>query len=51
VEVYELASADLLAVRGPGGTRHIPFLQSIVVEVDAEAGKLIIDPPEGLLDL
>lgn len=51
VEVYELAPADLLAVRGPGGTRHIPFLQSIVVEVDTEAGKLIIDPPEGLLDL
>lgn len=51
VEVYELASADLLAVRGTRGTRHIPFLKSIVVEVDPEAGTLIIDPPEGLLDL
>lgn len=51
VEVYELASADLLAVRGPGGLHHIPFLKSIVREVDPGAGKLIIDPPEGLLDL
>jgi 16S rRNA processing protein RimM len=51
VEVYELAPADLLAVRGPDGVRHIPFLKSIVQEVDAEAGTMIIDPPEGLLEL
>jgi len=51
VEVYELAPVDLLAVRGPGGTRHIPFLKSLIVEVNPEAGTLIIDPPEGLLDL
>jgi 16S rRNA processing protein RimM len=50
-EVYELASADLLAVRGPGGVRHIPFLKSIIREVDPEAGTMIIDPPDGLLEL
>jgi 16S rRNA processing protein RimM len=50
-EVYELTPADLLAVRGPEGVRHIPFLKSIVKEVDAEAGTMVIDPPEGLLDL
>ena len=51
VEVYELTPADLLAVRGPGGIRHIPFLKSIVQTVDAEAGTMVIDPPEGLLEL
>ena len=51
VEVYDLSPADLLEVRGPGGTHHIPFLKSIVREVDPEAGTLVIDPPEGLLDL
>lgn len=51
VEVYELQPADLLAVRGPGGVRHIPFLKSIVREIDVERGRLVIDPPEGLLEL
>jgi len=51
VEVYELQPADLLEVRGPGGTHHIPFLRSIVREIDVEGGTLVIDPPEGLLEL
>ncbi len=51
VEVYELAPADLLAVRGPGGLKHIPFLRSLVVELDPDAGVMVIDPPKGLLDL
>jgi 16S rRNA processing protein RimM len=51
VEVYELRPADLLEVRGPGGTHHIPFLSAIVKEVDVEGGILVIDPPEGLLEL
>jgi 16S rRNA processing protein RimM len=50
-EVYELRPADLLEVRGPRGEVMIPFLSSIVVEVDAEARRMVIDPPEGLLDL
>lgn len=51
VEVYELRPADLLEVKGPAGTHVIPFLDSIVKEMDPEAGTMIIDPPEGLLDL
>lgn len=51
VEVYELQPADLLAVRGPTGVHHIPFLGSIVREMDVEGGRLVIDPPEGLLEL
>jgi 16S rRNA processing protein RimM len=51
VEVYELRPADLLEVRGGRKTRFIPFLDSVVREVDPEAGTMVIDPPEGLLDL
>jgi 16S rRNA processing protein RimM len=51
VEVYELRPADLLEVRGPEKTRFIPFLKSIVHRVDPEEGVLVVDPPEGLLDI
>lgn len=51
VEVYELHPADLLEVRGPAGEHMIPFLRDIVVEVDTGAKRMVIDPPEGLLDL
>jgi 16S rRNA processing protein RimM len=51
VEVYELRPADLLEVKGPSKTHVIPFLESIVKEVDPETATMIIDPPEGLLDL
>lgn len=50
-EVYELAPAHLLEVTGEGGQRLIPYLDHVVVEIDTEAGRMVIDPPEGLLDL
>jgi len=49
-EVYELKPAAMLEVRGPDGDVMIPYLSHIVVEVDAVAGRMVIDPPEGLLD-
>jgi len=51
VEVYEARPADLLEVRRPEGVVMIPFLDHIIVSVDADMGRMIIDPPEGLLDL
>lgn len=51
VEVFDLAPAHLLEVRGDAGTRFVPFAETIVVEVDAEAGRIVVDPPEGLLEL
>lgn len=50
-EVYELRPAHMLDVYGSRGEVMIPFVRDIVVEVDAEAGRMVIDPPEGLLDL
>ena len=49
-EVYELRPAAMLEVRGPDGDVMIPYLSHIVVETDAEARRMVIDPPEGLLD-
>ncbi len=49
-EVYELRPAAMLEVRGPDGDVMIPYLSHIVVSVDAEAGRMVVDPPEGLLD-
>ena len=50
-EVFELNSGDMLEVQGERGVVMIPFLDHIVVEIDVDQGKIVIDPPEGLLDL
>lgn len=39
------------AGRGPGSELLIPFVAAIVPEVDVAAGRLVIDPPPGLLEL
>lgn len=51
VEVFELQPAHLLEVRGEARTRYIPFAGGVVAEVDVEAGRIVLDPPEGLLEL
>lgn len=50
-QVFELHPAELLEVRGADGVVMVPYTKEIVVEVAVEDGRLIIDPPEGLLDL
>ena len=46
---------DVLAIDpaagGPGGQILVPFVKAIVPEVDIPGGVLVIDPPEGLLNL
>ncbi|MEU8340195.1 16S rRNA processing protein RimM [Actinomadura meyerae] len=41
---------DLLVVRGPAGEALVPFVAALVPEVDVPGGRLVIDPPPGLLD-
>ena len=49
--VYHEAQ-DLLAVRRPdAGDALIPFVSAIVPTVDVDGGFLVVDPPEGLLEL
>lgn len=35
----------------PGKEALVPFVHPIVLSVDREAGRIILDPPEGLLEL
>lgn len=51
VEVYELEPADLLEVKRPGGLTLVPFRKEIVLLVNLAAREIVIDPPEGLLEL
>ena len=51
-EVLHLPATDTLVIRGGAGEEIlVPFVRAIVPEVDTEAGRLVIDPPEGLLEL
>ncbi len=44
--------ADLLVVRrAEGGELLVPFVGAIVPTVDVAGGFVVVDPPEGLLDL
>lgn len=45
-------TSDLLVLRRPEGrTALIPFVKAIVPEVDLAGGRVVVDPPAGLLDL
>ena len=45
-------ASDLIVLdKSGGGTALIPFVSQLVPAVDVAAGKIIVDPPEGLLDL
>jgi 16S rRNA processing protein RimM len=52
VGVRNYGAGDLIEFRRPGrrATDLIPFTDVFVPEVDVAGGRLIIDPPEGLLD-
>jgi len=45
------AGGSLLAVKGVRGEVLIPFAHHICVEIDVAAGRIRIDPPDGLLEL
>jgi 16S rRNA processing protein RimM len=45
-ELYETGAADVLVVMGPKGERLLPLAP--YVTVDIPAGRIVVDPPEGL---
>ncbi|MDN4473556.1 ribosome maturation factor RimM [Demequina zhanjiangensis] len=50
VDLQPMPAQDLLVVKQPGGHRAlIPFVADFVVEVDVEGGRVVLDPPHGLL--
>ena len=46
--LYETGAVDVLVVTGPGGEKLVPLAP--YVEVDLKARRIVVDPPEGLLD-
>ena len=45
------AGGSVLTVRGPRGEVLIPLARHICVEIDVDARRIRIEPPEGLLEL
>jgi 16S rRNA processing protein RimM len=50
-EVYELDPNDILCVQGHEVEIMIPFSKEIILQVNADEKCIVIDPPDGLLDL
>ncbi|MGD8320590.1 MAG: ribosome maturation factor RimM [Gemmatimonadota bacterium] len=49
--VYDLVPVELLEVRDGPRETMIPFRKEIIVELDVDGGRIVVDPPDGLLDL
>lgn len=51
-ELETTAAGPLLTVRTPEGKRVlVPFVSGIVVRVDNESRRIVLDPPDGLFEL
>ncbi len=50
-DVLRIAENSLLVVKGSGREYLIPAVESICIRVSIEEKRILIDPPEGLLDL
>ena len=49
--VQDFGAGDLLEITlAEGGEVWVPFTRAVVPEVDVAAGRLTVDPPDGLLD-
>ena len=51
VEIVKLPGQDLLSVSRAGGQVLIPMVKQIIIEIDVLAKKIVVNPPEGLLDV
>jgi 16S rRNA processing protein RimM len=49
-EVEGTLAGSRLVVDGPGGEVLIPLVAAIVTQVDPAAKRIVIDPPEGLIE-
>lgn len=48
---WSTAGGELYVVQGPEKEHLIPAVKEIIEKIDFDAGRMIINPPEGLLDL
>ena len=49
-ELLRTGGTEVLIIDGDDREVMVPFAESICVEVDIEGKRIVIDPPEGLLD-
>jgi 16S rRNA processing protein RimM len=49
-EIVKLPGQDLLSVSRSGAQVLIPMVKQIIIEIDVLAKKIVVNPPEGLLD-
>ena len=49
--ILQAGGPVLLVVKRGDGEVYIPFTEAICLKVDAEAREILIDPPDGLLEL
>jgi 16S rRNA processing protein RimM len=50
VEIVHSPAGELLEVDVDGRSALVPFVRAIVPTVDVAGGRVVLDPPEGLLD-
>jgi len=50
-EIVKLPGQDLLSVAKNGKKVLIPMVKKIIISIDVLAKKIVVDPPEGLLDV
>ncbi len=50
-EIVKLPGQDLLSVAKNGKKVLIPMVKKIIISIDVLAKKMVVDPPEGLLDV
>jgi 16S rRNA processing protein RimM len=48
--IIETGGADVYSIDFGGKEILIPAVDGVIVEIDLELGKIIVDPPEGLMD-
>ena len=50
-EILKSPGQDLLSVSRAAGRVLIPMVKQIIIEIDVLAKKIVVNPPEGLLDV
>ncbi len=51
IDVLDIPGNELLVVDGSGGEVLIPLTKEICLEINPAAKEIVIEPPDGLLDL
>jgi 16S rRNA processing protein RimM len=49
--IMRTGGTEMLVIEGTGKQTLVPVVESIVVKIDLTSKKIVIDPPEGLLEL